>query len=78
MATIQQNLNFEIKEYKNTWAKPVGDDGYAGNKVAKSDLVKTSRYKIGENGKFVSDAELLGMVEGVDDQVAAKYGHKKN
>lgn len=73
VATVQQNLNFEIKEYKNTWAKPAGDDGYAGNKIVKSDLVKTSRYKIGENGKFVSDAQLLGMVDGTNDKMNNKY-----
>lgn len=73
VATVQQNLNFEIKEYKNSWAKPVGDDGYAGNKVVKSDLVKTSRYKIGENGKFISNAQLLGIVDKADDRVAMKY-----
>jgi tetratricopeptide (TPR) repeat protein len=64
VATMQQNGHFEIKDYQNTWAKPVGDDGYANNKVVKSDLVKTSRYSIGTDGKFNSDAELLGMAGG--------------
>ena len=72
VATVQQNLNFEIKEYKNTWAKPIGDNGYAGNKVTKSDLVKTSRYKISETGKFISDAQLLGMVNSADDKLVIK------
>lgn len=61
VATLQQNGNIDIKDYKNTWAKPVGDEGYVGNKVAKSDLVKSSRYRIGADGKFESDAALLGM-----------------
>ncbi len=61
VATLQQNGNVDIKDYKNTWAKPVGDDGYVGNKVAKSDLIKSSHYRIGKDGKFESDAVLLGM-----------------
>jgi transcription-repair coupling factor (superfamily II helicase) len=30
------------------------------------------RYKIGENGKFISDAQLLGMVDGKDDRGIAR------
>jgi tetratricopeptide (TPR) repeat protein len=63
VATLQQNLNFEIQEYQNTWAKPTTDNGYDGNTVAKSNLIKTTKYKIGANGKFVSDAKLLGFIE---------------
>jgi len=62
VATLQQNLNFEIKEFKNTWAKPTEELGYENNTVAKSDLVKTTKYKITEQGKFLSDAPLLGYI----------------
>lgn len=61
VAVLQQNLNFEIKEYKNTWAKPT-DRGYENNSVAKSDLIKTTKYKINDQGKFISDAKLLGFI----------------
>ena len=63
VATLQQNLSFEIKEYKNTWAKPTTDNGYENNSIAKSDLMKTTKYKIAVTGKFVSDAKLLGFIE---------------
>ncbi|MEO7310906.1 MAG: hypothetical protein ABIX01_10950 [Chitinophagaceae bacterium] len=62
VATLQQNLNFEIKEYQNTWTKPTADNGYENNSVAKSDLMKTTKYKITAEGKFVSDAKVLGFI----------------
>ena len=62
VATLQQNLNFEIKEYQNTWAKPLTENGYENNSIAKSDLMKTTKYQIAATGKFVSDAKLLGFI----------------
>ncbi|MES2776664.1 MAG: hypothetical protein V4722_20975 [Bacteroidota bacterium] len=62
VATLQQNLNFEIKEYQNTWTKPAAENGYENNTISQSDLMKTTKYKIAANGKFVSDAKVLGFI----------------
>ena len=63
VATLQQNMNFEIKEYQNTWTKSTPENGYEHNTIAKSDLMKTTTYKITPDGHFVSDAKVLGFIE---------------
>ena len=62
VAALQANLNFEVKTYKNTWEKPLTAEGFANNSIVKSDLVNTTNYKISPDGKFVSDAKILGFI----------------
>ena len=60
--SLQENLSFEIKDFKNTYEKDPEKDGYENNKVIKSDLVSTSYYKINSKGKFEkTDKQQLAM-----------------
>lgn len=51
--TVQSNLQFEVKEYKNTYEKSTDENGFENNKVISRTLVATHKYAINANGKFM-------------------------
>jgi hypothetical protein len=61
VASIQPNLHFEVKEYKQVWEKDPADQGYFDNKVVSTALKGTHYYHIAEDGHFKEDNSLLGM-----------------
>jgi tetratricopeptide (TPR) repeat protein len=58
---LNENLNFEVKDYKQTYEKDPGENGYENNKVTKNELIKTTRYKIDEMGKFKEVKEAFAV-----------------
>lgn len=56
--SLNQNLSFEVKDFKNKYEKDPDDGGYENNKVVKSDLVSTASYKINSNGKIEKSQQL--------------------
>jgi tetratricopeptide (TPR) repeat protein len=55
---LQPNLNFEIKDYKNTYQRDPADGGYENNKVVKTDLVSTAYYRITPKGRIEKSEQL--------------------
>lgn len=55
---LKENLNLEIKEFKNIYERDPSKNGYENNKVAKSELVTTSYFKISSKGKFEKAEQL--------------------
>lgn len=55
---LKENLNLEIKEFKNIYERDPSKDGYENNKVVKSELVTTSYFKISSIGKFEKAEQL--------------------
>jgi len=51
--TIQPNLHFEIKQFKNIYQNDPEKNGYENNTIVRADLMGTEHYKIDEHGKFV-------------------------
>jgi hypothetical protein len=49
---LKENLNLEVKAFKNIYEKDPEKDGYEKNKVIKSELVSTTYYQINSKGKF--------------------------
>jgi len=49
---LKENLNFEIKDFKNVYEKDPDKGGFENNKVVKSDLLTTNYYRISAKGKF--------------------------
>jgi hypothetical protein len=52
--TIQNNLQFEIQEYKNEWEKDIEKEGFEDNKIISRQLTGTQKYVINANGKIIS------------------------
>ena len=61
VATLLQNGNIEIKDFKNVFEKNTDTDGYENNKIVKSELIKTAKYKITDKGMFVEETKALAM-----------------
>jgi hypothetical protein len=59
VASLQQNGSFEIKEFANVFEKDTEKNGYENNKIVKSNLLKTTNYKINDKGMFVADKKAL-------------------
>lgn len=61
VATIQQSGQFEVKEYKQEYAKDPAENGYHENKLLSTDLKKTLHFRISDDGHFESDERMVGM-----------------
>lgn len=59
---ISDNANFEVKEYTTQWEKDVEEFGYDENKITKTELVSSTKYRISSTGKFDEYKPLLGML----------------
>jgi len=59
---LKENLNLEVKDFKNIYEKDPQKDGYENNKVAKSELVSTSYYHLNAKGKFEKSDKQLAML----------------
>ena len=61
VATINENGRFQVKEYKEAYEHDPEKDGYENNKLKSSVLVKTLNYKIGPDGHFEQETNMLVM-----------------
>lgn len=55
---MKENLNFEVKDYKNIYEKDPEADGYEKNNVKESKLLTTNYYKVNNKGKFEKTVEM--------------------
>lgn len=61
VATVQQSGQMEIREYKQVYEKDPAENGYSENKLLSSDLQQTRHYRIGNDGHFEQDHQMVGM-----------------
>lgn len=58
-----KNANaFEVEKYATTWEKNVEEFGYDENRIVKRELLGSTAYRIGADGKFREARPVLGLL----------------
>ena len=61
VCTINENLFFEIKEFRDEYRDDPEKNGYEDNPVVNTELVSTEKYSINDFGNIAKETSALTM-----------------